>query len=53
MTLARQGLFSQDNTRHALAMACTLDGYLRDGGSLDREAWAANRHEFEKHVVED
>ena len=53
VTFGRQGLFAHDNTHHALAMAYALDGCLRDDGSLDRDAWAACRRDFEKHVVED
>lgn len=53
VTFGRQGLFAHDNTHHALAMAYALDGCLRDDGSLNREAWTACRHDFQKHVVED
>jgi protoporphyrinogen oxidase len=53
VTFGRQGLFTHNNTEHALEMAYALDGCLSDDGSLDREGWAACRREFEKHVVED
>ena len=53
VTFGRQGLFAHDNTHHALAMAYALDGCLRDDGSLNREAWAACRRDFQRHVVED
>ena len=52
-TFGRQGLFAHDNTHHALAMAYALDSCLGADGSLDGEAWAACRRDFEKHVVED
>ena len=53
VTFGRQGLFAHDNTHHALAMAYALDGCIGGDGSLQREAWAACRREFERHVVED
>jgi protoporphyrinogen oxidase len=53
VTFGRQGLFAHDNTHHALAMAYALDGCLGADGSLDGEAWAACRRDFEKYVVED
>jgi protoporphyrinogen oxidase len=53
VTFGRQGLFAHDNTHHALAMAYALDGCIGDDGSLDRERWAACRHKFREHVVED
>ena len=53
VTFGRQGLFAHDNTHHALAMAYALDGCIGPDGSLDREHWAACRHKFREHVVED
>jgi len=53
VTFGRQGLFAHDNTHHALAMAYALDGCIGNDASLDRQQWAACRHAFHKHVVED
>ena len=53
LTFGRQGLFAHDNTHHALAMAYGAVSCLAQDGTFDRERWAALRHEFESHVVED
>jgi protoporphyrinogen oxidase len=49
----RQGLFAHDNTHHAFAMAYAASDVLTADGGIDRAAWAAHRHEFESHRVED
>lgn len=53
LSFGRQGLFAHDNTHHAFAMAYAAAGVLTASGGIDREAWAAHRHEFESHRVED
>ena len=53
LSFGRQGLFAHDNTHHAFAMAYAAAGVLTPGGGIDRERWAAHRHEFESHRVED
>jgi protoporphyrinogen oxidase len=53
VTFGRQGLFAHDNTHHALAMAYALNDCVTDSGTLDRAKWAAHRHAFQQHVVED
>ena len=53
LSFGRQGLFAHDNTHHAFAMAYAAADSLTADGGLDREAWAAHRHEFESHRVED
>ncbi|MEZ5733295.1 MAG: FAD-dependent oxidoreductase [Paracoccaceae bacterium] len=53
LSFGRQGLFAHDNTHHAFAMAYAAADSLTADGDIDREAWAAHRHEFESHRVED
>lgn len=53
LSFGRQGLFAHDNTHHAFAMAYAASDVLQADGSVDRRAWAAHRHEFESHRVED
>ncbi len=53
LSFGRQGLFAHDNTHHAFAMAYAAADVLQKDGTLDRTAWAAHRHEFESHRVED
>jgi protoporphyrinogen oxidase len=53
LTFGRQGLFAHDNTHHALAMAYAAVDCFQPDGSLDADAWARHRREFEAHVVED
>lgn len=53
LSFGRQGLFAHDNTHHAFAMAYAAAAVLTPGGAIDREAWAAHRHAFESHRVED
>ncbi|MFN0114151.1 MAG: protoporphyrinogen/coproporphyrinogen oxidase [Paracoccaceae bacterium] len=53
LSFGRQGLFAHDNTHHAFAMAYAAAGCLKDDGTIDEAAWAAHRHEFESHRVED
>jgi protoporphyrinogen oxidase len=52
LSYGRQGLFTHDNTHHALAMAYAAVDCLRDG-RFDRELWAKHREVFATHVVED
>ncbi|MCB2129671.1 MAG: FAD-dependent oxidoreductase [Rhodobacteraceae bacterium] len=53
LSFGRQGLFAHDNTHHAFAMAYAAADVLTPDGGIDRVAWAAHRHEFESHRVED
>lgn len=53
LSFGRQGLFAHDNTHHAFAMAYAASDVLTEKGDIDRTAWAAYRHEFESHRVED
>lgn len=53
LTFGRLGLFVHDNVHHALAMAWAAADALRPGGGFDRDAWAAARERFARHVVED
>jgi protoporphyrinogen oxidase len=53
LTFGRQGLFTPDNTHHALAMGWAAADALRPGGGFDREAWLAARDGFRSFVVED
>lgn len=53
LSFGRQGLFAHDNTHHAFAMAYAAADVLTAEGGIDRAAWAAHRHEFESHRVED
>ncbi len=52
LTFGRQGLFTHDNTHHALYMAWRAVDCLQ-GPGLDLERWSAFREEFSAHVVED
>ncbi|MGH6690662.1 MAG: FAD-dependent oxidoreductase, partial [Gammaproteobacteria bacterium] len=53
VTFGRQGLFTPDNTHHALAMGWAAADALRSDGTLDRAAWQAVRDGFRSFVVED
>ena len=57
VTLGRAGLFTGDNTHHALAMgaaaATALQPDVGIGDGIDRAAWSAARARFLDHVVED
>lgn len=53
LSFGRQGLFAHDNTHHAFAMAYAAAEVLTPDGGIDRARWAAHRHEFESHRVED
>jgi protoporphyrinogen oxidase len=53
LTFGRQGLFTPDNTHHALAMGWDAADSLRPDGSLDIERWRARRDGFRSFVVED
>ncbi len=53
VTFGRSGLFTPDNTHHALAMAWAAVDAVRPDGSFDRATWAAARAGFRRHVVED
>ncbi|MGH3344144.1 MAG: protoporphyrinogen/coproporphyrinogen oxidase [Carbonactinosporaceae bacterium] len=51
-SFGRLGLFTHDNTHHALVMAYdAVDAFGSEG--FDRIAWAAARERFAGHVVED
>jgi protoporphyrinogen oxidase len=53
LTFGRQGLFTPDNTHHALAMGWAAADALRPDGTLDRPRWEAARDGFRTFVVED
>lgn len=53
ITFGRQGLFTPDNTHHALAMGWAAAEALRPDGSLDGDRWLAARDGFRCFVVED
>jgi protoporphyrinogen oxidase len=53
VTFGRQGLFTPDNTHHALGMGWAAAAALRPDGTLDRERWLAARDGFRGFVVED
>jgi protoporphyrinogen oxidase len=53
VTFGRQGLFTPDNTHHALAMGWAAAAALRADGSFDASAWRATRDSFRSFVVED
>jgi protoporphyrinogen oxidase len=53
LTFGRQGLFTPDNTHHALAMGWAAADALRPDGSLDGDRWRAARDGFRGFVVED
>jgi len=52
-TFGRQGLFTPDNTHHALAMGWAAADALRPGGGWDEPRWRAARDGFRSFVVED
>jgi protoporphyrinogen oxidase len=52
VSFGRQGLFTHDNTHHALYMAYSAVDCLRDG-EFDKAAWEEHREIFATHVVED
>lgn len=51
-TLGRLGLFTHDNSHHAMVMAYDAVDALGPGG-FDRAAWREARARFARHVVED
>jgi protoporphyrinogen oxidase len=53
ITFGRQGLFTPDNTHHALAMGWGAADALRPDGTLDMQRWRAARDGFRRFVVED
>jgi protoporphyrinogen oxidase len=53
VTFGRQGLFTPDNTHHALAMGWAAAGALDGAGHLDQRRWLAARDGFRSFVVED
>lgn len=53
VTFGRHGLFTHDNTHHALAMAWAAAAAARSDGSVDPGLWAQARQRFAAHVVED
>lgn len=53
LSFGRQGLYAHDNTHHAIYMAQAAVRCLRADGSIDAQAWHAQREIFATHVVED
>jgi protoporphyrinogen oxidase len=53
VTFGRQGLFTPDNTHHALAMGWAAAEALCPDGRFDRAGWRAARDGFRSFVVED
>ena len=53
ITFGRQGLFTPDNTHHALAMGWAAAEALGPDGGFDAAAWRAARDGFRSFVVED
>jgi protoporphyrinogen oxidase len=53
LTFGRQGLFTHDNTHHALYMAYCAAQCLGTDGRFDRARWEGFLQEFATHVVED
>jgi hypothetical protein len=53
VTFGRQGLFTPDNTHHALAMGWAAADALRPDGTFDTAGWCATRDGFRSYVVED
>jgi protoporphyrinogen oxidase len=53
LTFGRQGLFTHDNTHHALYMAYCAAECLGESGRFNRQRWQQYRRVFETHVVED
>lgn len=53
VTFGRQGLFTPDNTHHALAMGWAAADALDDAGGWEATAWRRARDGFRSFVVED
>ena len=53
LTFGRQGLFTPDNTHHALHMGWEADAVVGADGTVDRAAWDRRRESFRGYVVED
>jgi protoporphyrinogen oxidase len=53
ITFGRQGLFTPDNTHHALAMGWAAADALGADGALDAGRWRVARDGFRSFVVED
>jgi protoporphyrinogen oxidase len=53
VSFGRQGLFTPDNTHHALAMGWAAAEALRPDGTFDAAAWRSARDGFRSFVVED
>jgi protoporphyrinogen oxidase len=53
VTFGRQGLFTPDNTHHALAMGWAAADALRPDGTFDIATWRSARDGFRSFVVED
>jgi protoporphyrinogen oxidase len=53
ITFGRQGLFTPDNTHHALAMGWAAAETVAPDGGQDAAAWRSRRDEFRGFVVED
>ena len=53
VTFGRQGLFTPDNTHHALAMGWAAADALGPDGTLAADRWARARDGFRSFVVED
>ena len=53
LTFGRQGLFTPDNTHHALHMGWEAQAVVQADGTIDRAAWARHREGFRGYVVED
>ena len=53
VTFGRQGLFTPDNTHHALAMGWAAADALHTDGSFHEPTWLAARDGFRSFVVED
>jgi protoporphyrinogen oxidase len=53
ISFGRQGLFTPDNTHHALAMGWAAADALQPDGTLATERWRAERDGFRSFVVED
>ncbi|MEO6121373.1 MAG: FAD-dependent oxidoreductase [Acidimicrobiales bacterium] len=53
LTFGRQGLFTPDNTHHALHMGWEAESVVGADGVIDRPAWDRRRESFRNYVVED
>jgi len=53
VTFGRQGLFTPDNTHHALAMGWAAADALGPDGTFDTARWRTTRDGFRSFVVED